>query len=93
MGDYMNENSKTRLINKEVINVRDGCKIGCVSDVLVDSKDGNICSIIVPVVNGIFSFFGKKREYCISWCDIVKIGTDIVLIDTDARNCVRICEG
>lgn len=92
MGDYMSENLTGRLINKEVINVRDGSKIGCISDVSVDCKSGNICSIIIPVVSGIFSFFGKKREYCVSWCNVVKIGDDIVLIDTDVRNCVRICE-
>ncbi len=81
-----------RLINKEVINIKDGSKIGCISDVSVDCKSGCICSIIVPVVNGIFSFVGKKKEYCINWCNVVKIGDDIVLIDTDARNCIRICE-
>ena len=81
-----------RLINKEVINIKDGSKIGCISDVSVDCKSGCKCSIIVPVVNGIFSFVGKKKEYCINWCNVVKIGDDIVLIDTDARNCIRICE-
>lgn len=89
----MSDNLTGRLINKEVINIKDGCRIGCISDVLVDCKSGNICCIIVPVVNGIFSFFGKKREYCINWCNIVKIGGDIVLVDADVRNCVRICEG
>lgn len=83
---------KSRLINKEVINIKDGCRIGCISDVVVDCNNGCILSIVVPVVNGIFSFFGKKKEYCISWCNVVKIGNDIVLVDTDARNCVKICE-
>lgn len=88
----MTEGCVSRLINKEVINVKDGSKIGCVSDVLVDWKCGEIRVIIVPVVNGLFSFVGKKKEYCINWCNVVKVGEDIVLIDTDVRNCIRICE-
>lgn len=88
----MGNSSTGRLINKEVINVKDGSKLGCISDVSVDCKSGCICSIIVPAVNGIFSFIGKKKEYCISWSNVIKIGDDIVLIDTDTRNCVRICE-
>ena len=82
----------SRLIDKEVINVRDGSRLGTVCDVSVDCCDGKIKHIIVPAVTGIFSFFGKKKEYCIDWCNVVKIGSDIVLVDTDKKNCLKICE-
>ena len=62
-----------QLINKEVINIKDGSKIGCISDVSVDCKSGCVCSIIVPVVNGIFSFVGKKKEYCIIGVMLLKL--------------------
>lgn len=81
-----------RLAGKEVINVKDGGRIGRISDVWVDVKSGNIEFIIVPVIKNIFSFAGKKKEYFIKWCNIVKIGEDVVLIDTDVRGCIRICE-
>lgn len=92
MGDYMNENCISRIINKEVINVRDGSRVGRICDVYVDWKCGNITTLIVPVVKSIFSFFGKKKEYCINWCNVIRVGEDIVLIDTDVRNCIRVCE-
>ncbi len=92
MGDYMSEGGMSRLIGKEVINVRDGGRIGRITDVIVDCKSGNVSALIVPVIKGFFSFFGKKREYCIKWCNVVKAGTDIVLIDTDAKGCIKMCE-
>lgn len=88
----MSEHWLSRLIGKEVINVHDGSRLGCVSDVSVECKEGKIKYIIVPVVSSIFSFFGKKKEYCIDWCHVIKIGTDIVLVDTDKRACIKICE-
>ncbi len=85
----MSENCMARLIGKEVINIRDGCRLGRVCDVLVDWKCGEVNALIVPVVKGVFSFVGKKKEYCISRCSVVKVGTDIVLIDTDAKGCIK----
>lgn len=92
MGDYMSEGGLSRIIGKEVINVKDGGRIGRITDVCVDCKSGNVCTLIVPAVKGFFSFFGKKKEYCINWCNVVKVGADIVLIDTDVRGCIRMCE-
>ncbi len=81
-----------RIVGKEVINVRDGARTGRISDVCVNMHSGNIEFIIVPVVKNIFSLIGKKKEYCIKWCSVVRVGEDVVLIDTDTGGCVRICE-
>ncbi len=88
----MNAFETSRLMDKEVINVRDGSRLGSECDVSVDCCDGKIRHIIVPAVKGIFSFFGKKKEYCIDWCNVVKIGSDIILVDTDREKCLKICE-
>lgn len=88
----MKDDCAVRLIGKEVINVKDGSRIGRISDVCADVKSGTICTLIIPSVKGFFSFFGKKKEYFVNWCNVVKVGKDIVLIDTDLRGCVRVCE-
>ena len=63
---------------KEIVNIRDGKRIGVIVDVIVDDK-GNIDKLILEEKrNRRFS-----RDECeIRWCQIVKIGDDIILIDT-----------
>ena len=63
---------------KEIINIMDGKRIGIIVDVIVDNN-GQILKLILEEKRGRkFS----KEEYEISWNQIVKIGDDIILIDT-----------
>ena len=63
---------------KEIINVSNGKRVGMIVDVVV-SQSGNIEKLILEEKRGRkFS----KEEYEISWNQIIKIGDDIILIDT-----------
>ena len=63
---------------KEMINISDGKRIGTIVDVVV-STNGNIEKLLVEEKRGRkFS----KEEYEISWNQIIKVGDDIILIDT-----------
>ena len=63
---------------KEIINISNGKRIGIIVDVIVDTN-GSIGKLILEEKRGRkFS----KEEYEISWNQIVKIGDDIILIDT-----------
>ena len=68
------------LRNKEVINVCDGRRLGCVIDAEFNICDGKIISLVVPRDEKI-SLFGKTEGYNIPWCKIEKIGDDIILVD------------
>lgn len=68
---------------KEVINTKDGCRLGFVSDVEIDIKSGKITKIIVPGPGKVLGVFGREQEYHIKWGDIKRIGDDIVLIETE----------
>lgn len=72
----------TDLRCKEVINIRDGARLGYVSDVEVDVDCGRVVSIIVPG-SGFKLFNGS--EYVIPWENICRIGEDIVLVDFEFR--------
>ncbi len=72
----------TDLRCKEVINVRDGARLGYISDVEVDVDCGRVVSIVVP--GGGFNLFGGE-EYVIPWENICRIGEDIVLVDYEFR--------
>lgn len=71
------------ILGKEVVNVKCGEVIGCVSDILVDTTCGSVKSIVVPKKNNAFSVFSKKDNYYINWCDIVKVGKNLILVDTN----------
>lgn len=63
---------------KEIINISNGKRIGIIVDVIV-STNGQIEKLVLEEKRGRkFS----KEEYEVSWNQIVKIGDDIILIDT-----------
>ena len=63
---------------KEVINLIDGARLGCVTDVLFETDTGKIVAIIVPARKD--SFFDRGREYEIPWCDIERVGYDFIFV-------------
>ncbi len=68
------------LRNKEVINICDGRRLGCVIDVEFNACDGRILSRVAQG-DGKISLFGKCDGVYIPWCKIQKIGDDIILVD------------
>lgn len=68
---------------KDVINIVDGRKLGQISDLELDLRGGKIESIVVPNAGKFFGFFGGGADMVIPWRNIVKIGTDVVLVKMD----------
>ena len=67
--------------HKEVINIKDGKRLGYVQDVCADLESGVITSIIVPgSTNKLFGFFSSSSDITIPWDKIVCIGEDIILV-------------
>ena len=63
---------------KEIVNISNGKRIGIIIDVIIDEK-GNIKNLVLEEKRGRkFS----HDEYNIMWSQIVKIGDDIILVDT-----------
>ena len=63
---------------KEIVNICNGKRIGIIVDVIVE-QNGNIQKLVLEEKKGRrFS----KEEYLVDWNQIVKIGDDIILIDT-----------
>ncbi|MCM3746289.1 YlmC/YmxH family sporulation protein [Paenibacillus pasadenensis] len=65
---------------KDVINIVDGKKLGQISDMEIDLRQGRIDSIVVPHFTKFFGMFGNGTELVIPWRNIVKIGADVVLV-------------
>ena len=69
------------LREKDVINVCDCRCLGHVMDLDLDECNGCIRALIIPGPDRFWGFFGRDCEFFIPWCDIVKIGPDIILVD------------
>lgn len=66
---------------KEIINIRDGARLGFVSDVVLELPSGKVTAIVAPGRRRFFGLFGREDDYIIPWECIRRIGDDIILID------------
>ena len=71
----------TDLHNKDVINIRDGNRIGCVDDVEVDTCTARLVAIVVHGRAKCLGIFGREDDIIIPWRNISVIGEDSVLVD------------
>lgn len=78
---------------KDVINIVDGKKLGQISDLELDLRQGRIESIVVPSAGRFFGMFGSATEVIIPWRNIIKIGLDVVLVKLDDPRPYRNEEG
>lgn len=67
--------------HKEVVNIKDGRRLGYVQDVCADLVTGTITSIIVPGSNKILNIFSSSNDIVIPWQQIKCIGDDIILVE------------
>lgn len=75
--------------SKDVINIVDGKKLGQISDLELDLRQGRIDSIVVPTSGKLFGFWGGGTDVVIPWRNIVKIGMDVVLVKLDDTRMYR----
>ena len=67
--------------HKEVINIKDGKRLGYVQDVCADLQTGAITSIIVPGSNKFLSMISSNNDIVIEWDKIKCIGDDVILVE------------
>jgi len=77
---------------KEVINICDGKRLGCVEDVLLDICKGSVYGIVIPGPGRICGFLGTDKEYIISIECIKKVGEDIILVEVNEEKCLQNCK-
>ena len=77
----------TAMRSKEVVNIDNGCRLGCVTDVEIDTCTGCLVSITVFCGKGICGFLGRGEEIIICWKDIIVIGDDLILVKKAERSC------
>lgn len=71
--------SLSELKNKEVVNICDGRRLGFVCDAEIDVECGRVVSLIMPSEGKLLSFT-KCPPVRVLWCDIERIGDDVILV-------------
>ena len=77
----------SELKEKEIINIRNGNRIGCVCDAEFDNVTGKITAIIIYGRCKFLGIFGRSEDIKIYWDQIRIIGEDIILVDFDSNCC------
>ncbi|CEP69500.1 Sporulation protein YlmC/YmxH [Moorella glycerini] len=73
----------TELRQREVINVIDGRRLGTIKDIDLDLEAGRVKALIVPGQGGrFFFFFGRDEDLIIPWENVVKVGIDVILVES-----------
>ena len=73
------------LKNKQVVCVKDGCVLGFVSDIEMNTETGALTSIIIFGKMRFFGFFGREDDIVIPWEDIKVIGNETILVNTEPQ--------
>lgn len=71
----------SELKQREVININDGKRLGIVYDVEIDMEKGTVDAIVIPGTGRVMGLFSRESDIVVSWENIKKIGTDVILID------------
>lgn len=78
--------SFSELKRKDVINIRDGRKLGRPIDLILND---NACveALVVPGGSGgLLGLFRQDREGCvISWSRVRRVGDDVILVEVDSE--------
>jgi YlmC/YmxH family sporulation protein len=68
------------LCRKDVINIKDGCRLGCICDVEIDACDGRVIALVIYGHSRFFGILGREEDIIIPWCNIQTIGEDTILV-------------
>lgn len=68
------------LKNKQVVCIENGCVLGFVSDIEMDTESGNLTSVIVFGKLRFLGLFGRSKDIVIPWSEITVIGSETILV-------------
>lgn len=65
---------------RDVINIKDGCRLGCVNDIEIDTGSARVLCIVIFGRAKFFGLLGREDDIIIPWDNIEVIGEDTVLV-------------
>ncbi len=71
----------TDMHDKEVINICDGMRLGCVDDVEIDTCTAQLTAIVIYGRPKCFGLLGHEEDIVICWKEIEVIGEQTILVN------------
>lgn len=65
---------------KEIVNLNNGKRLGHISDLHINLETGKIDAIIIHPAGKVMSLFNREPEVIVKWKNIIKIGSDVILV-------------
>ncbi|MDA8064985.1 MAG: YlmC/YmxH family sporulation protein [Thermaerobacter sp.] len=66
---------------KDVVDLRDGRRLGLINDLEVDLESGRVRAVVVPGSARLLGLFGRDNDYVIPWEHIKVFGVDCILVE------------
>ena len=73
------------LIEKDVVNIKNGEIMGRFDDVEIDTKAGKVQAFYIEETGRLMGMLGKSRERRVNWEEILKIGMDVIIVNVDDK--------
>jgi YlmC/YmxH family sporulation protein len=69
----------------DVVNVKDGRRLGPIKDLDLDLERGTVKGIVLPGPSRSWGFLGggKTEDFIVPWERVKKIGVDVILVDAN----------
>ena len=71
------------LMEKDVVNIKNGEIMGRFDDVEIDTKLGKIQAFYIEEASKFMGMLGKSKARRVKWEEILKIGMDVVIVNVD----------
>ena len=71
------------LCERDVVSVKNGANLGRVDDLRVDETTARVHSLVIYGRLKWFGLLGREEDLLIPWEEIVTIGSDVVLVNTE----------
>lgn len=78
------------LRNKQVVCLKNGCVLGFITDVELNTESGQLDAIVIGGRLRVMGLLGKEDDIVIPWREIDVIGRETVLVTTDPSPYVRL---
>ncbi|WP_280769069.1 YlmC/YmxH family sporulation protein [Salipaludibacillus daqingensis] len=77
----------SELQSKDIVNLADGTLLGHLTDIDINLEYGRVDAIVIGG-GRMKSLFHKDEETIVPWKNIVKIGSDVILVRLDKKGVV-----
>ena len=75
------ESRLSDLRDRELIDIAEGSRFGCVEDVEVDWEQGKVLSLVVPGRLRFFGLLGREEDIIVPVEAVKRFGEDLILVD------------